>query len=162
MRIKKEYNDSSKNFLEGFHLFDFIENTLYGVLEGPPDTDYENGFFHFKIIYPDGYPLEAPPKFYFMTKIFHPNIDEFGKVSIDILQVKWCPALILDKIIYSIQSLLDDPNPDEFVNEKAAKLYKENKSEYEKTIRNYTSKYANFETVQNELKKLNFKMELGN
>ena len=32
----------------------------------------------------------------------------------------------------------------------------------EKTVRKYTSEYANFEIVQNELKKLNFKMELSN
>ncbi len=66
----------------------------------------------------------------------------------------------MDKIIYYVKSLLFDPNPYSFLNGNAAILYKENKSEYEKTVRNYTSKIANFETVQNELKKINFKMEL--
>ena len=66
----------------------------------------------------------------------------------------------MDKNIYYVKSLLFDPNPYSFLNGNAAILYKENKSEYEKTVRNYTSKIANFETVQNELKKINFKMEL--
>ena len=69
---------------------------------------------------------------------------------------------VLGKIIQSVQSLLDDPNPDDFVNEEAAKLYKENLSEYEKRVRKYTAEYANFETVQNALKNFDFKMELDN
>ena len=80
---------------------------------------------------------------------------------VDILRHQWSPALNrFEKIIYSIQSLLDDPNADDFVNEEAAKLYKENKEAYEYTVREWTLKYANFDTVQNDLKKLNFKMEL--
>ncbi len=81
-------------------------------------------------------------------------------VSVDILKDQWTTFITLGKIIISVQSLLGDPNPDDFVNEEAAKLYKENLSEYEKTVRKYTSEFANFETVQNDLKKLNFKMEL--
>ena len=68
----------------------------------------------------------------------------------------------MGKIIQSVQSLLYDPNPDDFVNEEAAKLYKENLSEYEKTVRKYIAEYANFESIQNDLKKFDFKMELGN
>ena len=74
----------------------------------------------------------------------------------------WGPDIYISKIILSIQTIFDKPNPDEFLNENAAKLFKKNKSEYEKTVRKYTSEFANFETIQNELKKLNFKMELGN
>ena len=113
------------------------------------------------IIYSNNYPLEAAPKFYFLTSIFHPNIDEFGKVSVDILETQWSPDLVMDKIIISIQSLLDDPNPYIFLNEYAANLYKENRYEYEKVVREYTSQYANFENVQKEVKKMNFKMELN-
>ena len=36
--------------------------------------------------------------------------------------------MIFSKIIYSVQSLLDDPNVDLFINKNAAKLYKENKN----------------------------------
>ena len=145
---------------EGIQLFGFVENMIHGVLEGPPDTFYENGFFQFTLIYPiETYPFK-PPQFYFKTKIFHTNIDQFGLVSVDILQDQWTTFITLGKIIISVQSLLGDPNPDVFVNEEAAKLYKENLSEYEKTVRKNTSEFANFETVQNDLKKLNFKMEL--
>ena len=161
-RIIKEYKDILESGIEGFQIFGLIEQSIFGILEGPPDTIYENGFFLFMIKYTNDYPFK-PPKFYFQTKIFHPNIDELGNVSVDILQYdNWNPLLSLGKIILSVQSLLDDPNPDIFVNENAAKLYKENKTEYENTVRKYTSEYANFKIIQTELKKANFKMELGN
>ena len=95
-------------------------------MEGPPNTIYENGFFQFMMKFSESFPFK-PPKFIFQTKIFHPNIDSNGIVSVDLLRNQWSQAsLLFEKIIYSIQSILDDPNADEFVNEEAAKLYKEN------------------------------------
>ena len=159
-RLYKEFR-SLKEFI-GFQVFGLFEDySLHGVLEGPPETAFENGFFHFLIKFPQEYPFK-PPEFFFKTKIFHPNIDEFGYVSINILKNDWSLSLTTNLIILSIQSLLDDPNPDDFINEKAAKLYKENKSEYEKTVRRYTSEFANFDIVQNDLKAFNFKIDLGN
>ena len=163
MRIRKEMNDNEINDCnnEGYQVFGLIDNKLYGVLEGPPNTIYENGFFQFMMELHKNYPFN-PPKFFFQTKIFHPNIyEDSGLVSVDILQNEWNMALTFDTIIYSVQSLLDDPNIYIFVNEKAAKLYKENKKAYEKTVREWTNKYANFNIVQNELKKYNFQMEFN-
>ena len=127
-------------------------------MEGPPNTIYENGFFQFMMEFPNGFP-EKPLKFIFQTKIYHPNINSYGIVSVSILQDEYSAILVrFNKIIISIQSLLDDPNVDIFINQEAAKLYKENKKDYENTVREWTLKYANFDTVQNELKKLNFEM----
>ena len=93
---------------EGFQLYRFKDNKLIGAIEGPPKTFYENGFFLFEMIFPSDY-IFKPPKFKFITKIFHPNMNEFdGLVSVDILQNEWSPAqCVPKKIILSIQSLLD-------------------------------------------------------
>ena len=72
----------------------------------------------------------------------------------------WSPSISsFDKIIYSVQSLLDDPNPDDFINEEAAKLCKEDKNEYDRTVREYTSIYANYSKFEEEIKKLNLKIQ---
>ena len=49
----------------------------------------------------------------------------------------------------------------EVLNEYSANLYQENKKEYENTVRKYTSQYANFETTQKELQKIDCKIELN-
>ena len=140
---------------EGFQIFSFKKDTLIGVLEGPPQTPFEKGYFLFKIIFLKNFSL-LPPKFIFISKIFHPNISENGFVSIDILNNEWSPALCLFcSIIYSVQSLLDDPNPDEFLNEKAAKLFKENRNIYDKIVREYTSTFASYSKFLDEMKKMN-------
>ena len=72
----------------------------------------------------------------------------------------WSPALLKFRlIIYSIQSLLDDPNPDIFLNEKAAKLFKDDRKIYDKTVREYTSVFANYSKYLTDVNNLNLKME---
>ena len=69
---------------------------------------------------PNNYPYE-PPVFKFITKIFHPNIDEHGEICLDILKKdKWSPSLTINKAVISISSLLTDPNEDDPLNSKAA------------------------------------------
>ena len=130
---------------EGYQIYSIKNNIVLGVLEGPPDTSYENGYFLFKMLLPENFPF-SPPQFIFITKIFHPNISENGFVSADILQNqnKWSPVCRFGSIIYSIQSLLNEPNPDDFLNETAVKLYKEDKQKYDKTVREYTTQFANY------------------
>ena len=59
------------------------------------------------------------------------------------------------KSIYSVQLLLGDPNPDDFINEVAAKLYKKDRIIYNETFENYTSLFANYLKFQEDLTKLN-------
>ena len=143
---------------EGFQIFSFKNDTVIGVLEGPPKTPFEKGYFLFKIIFP-GNSIFEPPKFIFISNIFHPNISEDGFVSIDILNSNWSPWLAnFHNLIYSVQSLLDDPNTDDFINEKAAKLYKENRNIYDEIVRKYTSNFASYSKFLDDLKKMSLEI----
>ena len=64
----------------GYQILSFKVDTLIGLLEGPPNTPYENGYFLFKLLISSSYPIQ-PPKFCFLTNIFHPNISDNGYVS---------------------------------------------------------------------------------
>ena len=146
---------------KGYQIFTLINDTLIGVLEGPPNTPYENGYFLFKMLFPDDYHFK-PPKFIFITNVFHPNISETGYVSVDILQKNWSPAIVnFDRIIYSIQSLLDDPNPDDFLNEKAAKLFKSDRKSYDETVRGYTFLFANHSKFLEDIKNNDIKININ-
>ena len=76
----------------------------------------------------DGFPFKAP-NVAFMTKIYHPNVDEKGEICADMLEIspdKWAPTKQLTKIIDKIYSLMIAPNLDSPLNQQAAKDYQNN------------------------------------
>ena len=54
------------------------------IFEGPEDTLYEGGYFRAELKFPDDYP-NNPPEMKFLSKMWHPNIYNDGKVCISIL-----------------------------------------------------------------------------
>ena len=144
----------------GYQLLSLIDDILIGVLEGPPDTPYENGYFLFKILFPNDLPM-VPIKFCFITPIFHPNISEVGYVCVDIFNERWSPVIWpIPALVISAQSLLDDPNPDDFINEFAANLYKKDKNIYNETVRMHTSQFASYPKFLEAVGKLNIDFEI--
>lgn len=112
-----------------------------GCIFGPEDSPFHGGVFKLSIQFPVDYPFRAP-HIKFLTKIYHPNINSAGFICLDILKGQWSPALTISKVLLSICSLLNDPNPDDpFVPDIAA-LYKENHAEYEEQARIWTMQYA--------------------
>ena len=47
------------------------------IVNGPKDTPFESGKFKMELFLPEDYPM-TPPKLRFITKIYHPNIDQLG------------------------------------------------------------------------------------
>ena len=112
-------------------------------IPGPKDSPYEKGFFKLDIEIPEEYPFE-PPKIKFVTKIWHPNISSVtGYICLDILKKdKWSPALSLHSIIISIQSLINEPVPEDPQDGVAGPQYIENYDEFVKTAKDWVEKYA--------------------
>ena len=111
------------------------------MLIGPPESIYEGGVFFLKIKFPNDYPFK-PPKVTFITKIYHPNINESGGICLDILKTKWSPALTISKVLLSLSSLLTDANPDDPLVSAIAKIYKRNYELYSRTAKEWVKKYA--------------------
>ncbi|CAH3125845.1 ubiquitin-conjugating enzyme E2 A [Pocillopora verrucosa] len=103
------------------------------VIFGPDDTPFEGGTFRLTMEFTEEYPNKAPTV-KFISKMFHPNVYADGGICLDILQNRWSPTYDVAAILTSVQSLLDEPNPNSPANSLAAQLYQENKREYEKKV----------------------------
>ncbi|XP_023722670.1 ubiquitin-conjugating enzyme E2 C [Cryptotermes secundus] len=104
-------------FPEGESLFKWI-----GTISGPKGTVYEDLTFKLSLEFPHSYPFSAPVV-KFITSIFHPNVDQFGNICLDILKEKWSALYDVRSILLSIQSLLGEPNNDSPMNAQAAALW---------------------------------------
>ena len=104
---------------------------------GPEDTPYAGGVFKVGIKFGDEYPFK-PPTIKFITPVLHPNIDKFGNICLDILNVNWSPILSISKLLLSISSLLNDPNPNDPLDKETANLFIKNIDLYNKKVRLFT------------------------
>lgn len=104
------------------------------VIFGPDDTPWDGGTFRLTLAFSEEYPTKAPVV-RFVSKMFHPNIYNDGAICLDILQNQWSPIYDICAVLTSIQSLLNDPNPNSPANSEAARLYAENIGEYTRRVR---------------------------
>jgi len=104
------------------------------VIFGPEETVWDGGTFKLTLQFTEEYPNKAPTV-RFLSKMFHPNIYADGQICLDILQNQWSPIYDVSAILTSIQSLLCDPNPNSPANSEAAKLFSEDKREYNRKVK---------------------------
>ncbi|GJQ68190.1 crl [Trypoxylus dichotomus] len=116
-------------------------NPPEGIIAGPIN---EENFFEWEALItgPEDYPL-SPPKMQFTCEMFHPNIYADGKVCISILHApgddpmgyessaeRWSPVQSVEKILLSVVSMLAEPNDESGANVDAAKMWRENREEF--------------------------------
>ncbi|KAG5454416.1 ubiquitin-conjugating enzyme E2 S [Clonorchis sinensis] len=143
-RISKEIREVLDDTLDGIKLVVNEQDLtdIQAIIDGPADTPYEGGKFGVKLVLSERYPIE-PPKGYFYTKIFHPNVAPVtGEICVDTLKRDWKSELGLKHILLVIRCLLLDPNPESALNEEAGKLLQEDYTEYVAQARLYTEIHA--------------------
>jgi ubiquitin-conjugating enzyme E2 D len=143
-RIQKELEELRSTPLETCSAGPIQEDNLFlweGAIVGPSDSPYAGGCFQLQIEFPLNYPFK-PPKVAFKTKVFHPNINAQGGICLDILKDQWSPALSIAKVLLSISSLLTDANPKDPLVPEIARLYVDNRPEFDRTAREWTQRYA--------------------
>eukprot|EP01129_Flabellula_baltica_P012989 TRINITY_DN5966_c0_g1_i1.p1 TRINITY_DN5966_c0_g1~~TRINITY_DN5966_c0_g1_i1.p1 ORF type:complete len:229 (-),score=59.83 TRINITY_DN5966_c0_g1_i1:45-731(-) len=118
---------------------------LEAFIIGPEGTPYEGGHFKLSVQIPDTYP-NVPPFMQFITKIYHPNIDEEGRICLDSLktgkQGAWKPSLNIRALLLQLSSLIAEPNPDDPLVPEISKEFESMYEVFAEKARRDTEKYA--------------------
>lgn len=94
------------------------------------------------IEFPVEYPFKGP-RVRFVTKLYHPNVDDDGNMCVGLLKSEaWKPSTKASTVLQSIQSLLAEPNPDDALVSSIAEVYNQDRAQYNKTAAEWTKKHA--------------------
>lgn len=142
-QVAKELADLVSDQPEGIKVFINEEDVtdIQAAIEGPSGTPYSGGVFRVKLVLGKDFP-SAPPKGYFITKIFHPNVAKNGEICVNTLKKDWKPDLGIKHILLTIKCLLIVPNPESALNEEAGKLLLEQYEDYSQRAKMMTEIHA--------------------
>ena len=114
---------------------------IYADIEGPEGTPYHGGSFQVKLVLGEDYP-SAPPRGFFLTKIYHPNVSTAGEICVNTLKRDWKPDTGICHVLQVIRCLLIVPFPESSLNDEAGKLFMESYDEYAKRAKVMTEIHA--------------------
>jgi ubiquitin-conjugating enzyme E2 D/E len=144
-RLKNEFNSLINNNSFGATIILENESDLFGwivVLQGPEDTAYSQGVFKLKFKFPENYPFKAPDV-KFLTTVYHPNIKtDTGEICQDVFASSWAPTQKVEEIIEKIITMLKEPSTSTPLENDICQEYTNNREKFNKTAREYTTKYA--------------------
>ncbi|EFA86646.1 hypothetical protein PPL_00447 [Heterostelium album PN500] len=146
-RLKYELNLFEKDPPPGIQAWiaaDKVDHLEASII-GPESTPYHKGVFKLEIIMPMRYPFE-PPKVKFITPIYHPNVDNQGRICLDTLNMPpkgvWAPSLNLLTVLSTIRLLMSEPNPYDPLMQDITDEFKNNHPQFLRTAEQWTKKYA--------------------
>lgn len=149
-RLCREYDNlmKEKNKIPGLKVMMLDNNVRYYLMEidGPLDTPYQGGIFKLEIFYTDEYP-NVPPKVRFLNKIYHPNVDGWGRICLDILKDKWSPIIQMRTLGLSLIALISSPNLDDPLDAAVAKHFREDPEGAKETAKEWTLKFAKKDNI---------------
>ncbi|KAH9856201.1 ubiquitin-conjugating enzyme/RWD-like protein [Lenzites betulinus] len=142
-RLMRELAELRTSPPEGIRVVTNEDNMLdvTGIIEGPEGTPYAGGYFRVRFQFTEEFPA-APPKCWFSTKIFHPNVSTAGEICVNTLKKDWKSSYGIGHILLTVKCLLIYPNAESALDEEAGKLLLEDYNTYCDRARLITSVHA--------------------
>ncbi|GMY31145.1 ubiquitin-conjugating enzyme E2 11-like [Fagus crenata] len=138
-RILREYQYFQIDSPKGYKVR-FAESLFHweAIMIGPQASPYAGGVFLLNIHFSDQHPFQAP-NITFQTKVYHPNIDQQGRLCLETL---WSPAMTISRVLLVIYARFNDPDIDDSLDFEIAQIYKTQRIRYEEKARVWTKKFA--------------------
>eukprot|EP01031_Cornospumella_fuschlensis_P025165 gene25165-30391_t len=114
---------------------------IHAHIDGPEETPFYGGRFRMKLVISEDYP-NSPPKGYFLTRIYHPNVSPAGEICVNTLKKDWNSSVTLKHILQVIRCLLIVPFPESSLNEEAGKQFMESYEDFVARARIMTDVHA--------------------
>ncbi|CAD6215826.1 GSCOCT00000642001.2-RA-CDS [Cotesia congregata] len=142
-RVAKEMQELVSHPPEGIRVIINDEDVtdIQAVIEGPAGTPYADGHFRVKLALGKDFP-QGPPKAFFLTKIFHPNVAKNGEICVNTLKKDWKSDLGIKHILLTVKCLLIVPNAESALNEEAGKMLLEKYDDYSERAKMMTEIHA--------------------
>ncbi|XP_011503831.1 PREDICTED: ubiquitin-conjugating enzyme E2 S-like isoform X2 [Ceratosolen solmsi marchali] len=151
-QVVREINELRIHPPEGIQIVLNEENItdVQAIIDGPAGTPYFSGSFRIKLTLGKDYP-QGPPKAFFLTKIFHPNVAKNGEICVNTLKKDWRSDLGIKHILLTVKCLLIMPNAESALNEEAGKLLLERYDDYSERAKMMTEIHAQDDLTKDQI-----------
>ncbi|XP_034143720.1 uncharacterized protein LOC105013985 isoform X2 [Esox lucius] len=111
------------------------------LLQGPPDTPYEDGVFELYCQFGAEYPVK-PPLMRFVTPVYHCNINTVGRICHNIFDRNYSAHVTMREMLDAVYGLLIAPEPADPLDSVLAEEYLTSRGKYETEAKKNTEKVA--------------------
>ncbi|CAP34707.1 Protein CBG16850 [Caenorhabditis briggsae] len=121
------------------------------AIPGKEGTIWQGGLYRVTMYFCEDYP-STPPICKFTPRIPHPNVFSSGNVCLSTLSsIHWDPNMSPLKILFCLQQLLDEPNPESPAKIADANRLVNDPDEYNRRVVEFAATY-NHDTVKDQFK----------
>ena len=144
-RIMGEIRELVRNPPDGIEYCNDQEDStlseIHAIITGPEETPFFGGKFRMKLVLSEDYP-NSPPRGFFLTKIFHPNVATNGDIYVNTLKKDWNSQVTIKHVLQVIRCLLIVPFPESSLNDEAGKMFMDSYEEFAARARIMTEVHA--------------------
>jgi len=142
-RIQKELTDLNRTPIPGVKISYDEENIMMWncQIAGPADSPYKGGTFKFTMEFPTTFPFKAPTVT-FLTKMYHPGINQEGHICLPMLRDEWKPSVSITTILTTILEKVGNPSPDDPYEPEIGAELRDDKTKFTTKAKEWTKKYA--------------------
>uniref|UniRef100_A0A8C7KYJ2 Uncharacterized protein n=1 Tax=Oncorhynchus kisutch TaxID=8019 RepID=A0A8C7KYJ2_ONCKI len=111
------------------------------LMQGPPDTPYENGAFELYCQFGAEYPVK-PPLVRFVTPVYHCNVNNVGRICHNIFDRNYSANITMREILDAVYGLLIVPEPEDPLDSILAEEFLTSREKYEQEAKKNTEETA--------------------